>query len=96
MPAAHGQPLGCQCQHEPTGSVGIAADGASGGGELMSAVKATLQRTAARSDVPVLKEPSTETLCKRVVVTGGVLGAIVIVLFLLLRSVAESQSVAEL
>ena len=70
--------------------------GGGGGGALMSAVKVTLQRTATRSDVPVLREPSAGALCKRVAVAGGVLAAIAVVFFLLLRNVAELQGGAEL
>jgi hypothetical protein len=72
------------------------ASGGGGGGALMSAVKVTLQRTATRSDVPVLREPSAGALCKRVVVAGGVSAAIAVVFFLLLRNVAELQGGAEL
>jgi hypothetical protein len=70
--------------------------GGGGGGALMSAVKVTLQRTATRSDVPVLREPSAGALCKRVAVAGGVSAAIAVVFFLLLRNVAELQGGAEL
>ena len=56
----------------------------------------TLQRTSP-SGVPVVKEPSSEILCKRLVMVGVGVGASVVLLYLLLRSsVVDLRGIAEL
>eukprot|EP00946_MAST-07B_sp_MAST-7B-sp1_P000093 g93.t1 len=69
---------------------------AAGGGDLVTALKANMQRPAAH-DAPVFKETSaSEIQRRRVLAVVGVVAAGALALYLLLRSVGRLQGFSEL